>query len=121
MLNDFFTLLFFILLVSKEYLDIRSKNSNFYRLVTAYREFGHKQADINPISTKKPISLAELKPERFGLNLRDKVFFKGILTMGKEEGTIEEALQFLNKTYCGSIGVEFSYLEVIIIDRQTLK
>lgn len=90
-------------------------------MVTAYREFGHKQADINPISTKKPISLAELKPERFGLNLRDKVSFKGILTMGKEEGTIEEALQFLNKTYCGSIGVEFSYLEVIIIDRQTLK
>lgn len=54
------------------------------------------------------------------MNLRDKVSFKGILTMGKEEGTIEEALQFLKKTYCGSIGVEFSYLEVII-DRQNLK
>ena len=102
------------MLVLKDYLDIRSKNSNFYRLVSAYREYGHKQADINPVSTKKPKPLVELEPERFGLNLSDKVSFRGILSLGKDEGTVEEALKFLNETYTGSIAAEFNYLEVII-------
>lgn len=97
--------------VPKDYLDIRSKNSNFCRLVSAYREYGHKQADINPVSTKKPKPLVELEPERFGLNLNDKVSFKGILSLGKDEGTVEEALKFLNETYTGPIAVEFNYLE----------
>ncbi|XP_033198783.2 2-oxoadipate dehydrogenase complex component E1 [Bombus vancouverensis nearcticus] len=97
--------------VPNEYLEIRSKNSNFYRLISAYREYGHKQAEINPVASKKPVPLAELKLERFGLSLDDKVPFKGMLSMGKDEGTVEEALKFLNETYTGHIGVEFSYLE----------
>nr|XP_034185843.1 probable 2-oxoglutarate dehydrogenase E1 component DHKTD1 homolog, mitochondrial isoform X1 [Osmia lignaria] len=97
--------------VPKEYLETRSKNSNFYRLVTAYRTHGHKQANIDPVATKVPTPLVELKPERFGLNLNDKVSFRGILATEKEEGTVQEALQFLNKTYSSSVGLEFSYLE----------
>ncbi|XP_017891896.2 probable 2-oxoglutarate dehydrogenase E1 component DHKTD1 homolog, mitochondrial [Ceratina calcarata] len=97
--------------VPKEYLETRSKYSNFYRLVTAYRELAHKQANVDPISPKRPISVAELNPERYGLNLNDRVSFKGILEMGKEEGTVEEALKFLDKTYSDTIGLEFSYLE----------
>ncbi|XP_053979325.1 probable 2-oxoglutarate dehydrogenase E1 component DHKTD1 homolog, mitochondrial [Hylaeus volcanicus] len=97
--------------VSTKYLETRSKNSNFYRLVTAYREHGHKQANIDPISPKAPILLPELSPENFGLRLNDKVSFQGILTMGKEEGTVEEALEFLKKAYSNTIGLEFSYLE----------
>ncbi|OAD60605.1 hypothetical protein WN48_05122, partial [Eufriesea mexicana] len=98
-------------LVPNKYFKIRSKNSNFYRLVTAYREFGHKQANINPISAEKPTPLVELKPERYGLNLKDKVSFEGILTISEKEGTVEEALKFLHRTYTGSIGLEFNYLE----------
>ncbi|XP_076662431.1 putative 2-oxoadipate dehydrogenase complex component E1 homolog [Halictus rubicundus] len=97
--------------VPKEYLETRSKNSNFYRLVTAYREFGHKQANVDPVSAKKPTPLAELNPERFGLRLTDKVCFEGILTANKKEGTVEEALEFLDKTYSGTVGLEFSHLE----------
>ncbi|XP_015428889.1 PREDICTED: probable 2-oxoglutarate dehydrogenase E1 component DHKTD1, mitochondrial [Dufourea novaeangliae] len=97
--------------VPKNYLETRSKNSNFYRLVTAYREFGHKQADIDPISPTRPIPLAELDPEKFGLRLTDKVSFEGILTTNKKEGTVEEALKFLNETYSGTVGLEFSYLQ----------
>lgn len=98
----------------KEYLETRSKNSNFYRLVTAYREFGHKQANVDPVSPKKPTPLAELNPERFGLRLTDKVFFEGILTSNKKDGTVEEALEILHKIYSGTIGLEFSHLEVSI-------
>ncbi|XP_072745659.1 probable 2-oxoadipate dehydrogenase complex component E1 homolog isoform X2 [Anoplolepis gracilipes] len=97
--------------VSKEYLDNRAKHSNFYRLVNAYRIHGHKQANINPISISKPLLLPELQPKNFGLNLMDKVCFRGILFTQQNEGTIEEAIQFLNATYCDTVGTEFSYLE----------
>ncbi|XP_078039369.1 putative 2-oxoadipate dehydrogenase complex component E1 homolog [Augochlora pura] len=97
--------------VTKEYLETRSKNSNFYRLVAAYREFGHKEASVDPVSPSKPIPLVELNPERFGLHLTDKVSFEGILTTNKKEGTVEEALAFLVRTYSDTIGFEFSHLE----------
>ncbi|XP_018405899.1 PREDICTED: probable 2-oxoglutarate dehydrogenase E1 component DHKTD1, mitochondrial isoform X3 [Cyphomyrmex costatus] len=97
--------------VPKEYLDERTRQSNFYRLVNAYRTHGHKQADINPISTSKPQLLSELQPKNFGLNLLDKVRFRGILFNRQDEGTIEEAIQFLHATYSGAVGIEFSYLE----------
>ncbi|XP_015189575.1 PREDICTED: probable 2-oxoglutarate dehydrogenase E1 component DHKTD1 homolog, mitochondrial [Polistes dominula] len=97
--------------VSKEDLETRVKNSNFYRLVMAYRQFAHKQANINPISLSKQITLPELQPEQFGLNLNDNVIFKGILEIKQNEGTVLEALKFLNTVYCSHIGVEFNYLE----------
>ncbi|KAK2579350.1 hypothetical protein KPH14_008300 [Odynerus spinipes] len=97
--------------VPKEDLEIRSKNSNFYRLVMAYRHLAHKQANINPIALSKQIMLPELKPEKFGLNLTDRVSFKGILETEQKEGTVSEALEFLNHVYCCNIGIEFSHLE----------
>lgn len=100
-------------LVPKKYLDERARQSNFYRLVTAYRTHGHKQADIDPISINKPRLLSELQPNNFGLNLLDKVRFRGILFTQQEEGTVEEAIQFLHATYSGTVGTEFSHLEVI--------
>jgi probable 2-oxoglutarate dehydrogenase E1 component DHKTD1 len=85
-------------------------------LVSAYREHGHKQANIDPILLKKPSSLPELQPKNFGLNLTDKVHFHGILFAQQNEGTIEEAIRFLNLIYSDVIGTEFTYLEVIFID-----
>ncbi|XP_012538117.1 probable 2-oxoglutarate dehydrogenase E1 component DHKTD1 homolog, mitochondrial isoform X3 [Monomorium pharaonis] len=97
--------------VPKQYLDERSRQSNFYRLVSAYRAHGHKQAKLNPVSTSKLELLSELQPKNFGLNLMDKVCFRGILFTQQYEGTIEEAIRFLQATYCGTIGTEFGYLE----------
>ncbi|EFN80022.1 probable 2-oxoglutarate dehydrogenase E1 component DHKTD1 homolog, mitochondrial [Harpegnathos saltator] len=97
--------------VPKEYLDERARQSNFYRLVDAYRIHGHKQAHIDPLSMTKPSLLPELQPGNFGLNLKDKVHFRGILLTQQNEGTVEEAIRLLNDTYSGTIGTEFSYLE----------
>jgi 2-oxoglutarate dehydrogenase complex dehydrogenase (E1) component-like enzyme len=36
--------------VSSEALESRIKQSNFYQFVTAYRQHGHKKANINPIA-----------------------------------------------------------------------
>lgn len=97
----------------KKYLEERARQSNFYRLVSAYRTHGHKQADIDPISIGKPQLLSELQPKTFGLNLLDKVRFRGILFTQQDEGTVEEAIRFLHATYSGTVGTEFSHLEVI--------
>lgn len=42
-----------IVLVTEDILQKRSKESNFYRLVTAYREHGHKKAEIDPVSMEE--------------------------------------------------------------------
>ncbi|XP_025073767.1 probable 2-oxoglutarate dehydrogenase E1 component DHKTD1 homolog, mitochondrial [Pogonomyrmex barbatus] len=97
--------------VPKEHLDERTRQSNFYRLVSAYRTHGHKQADLDSISICKPQLLSELQPKNFGLNFQDKVRFRGILYTQKDEGTIDEAIRFLHATYSGTVGTEFSYLE----------
>uniref|UniRef100_A0A0C9RMD5 CG1544 protein n=1 Tax=Fopius arisanus TaxID=64838 RepID=A0A0C9RMD5_9HYME len=97
--------------VSQEKLSVRAKYSNFQRLVTAYREHAHKKADIDPISIAKPEAVAELDPQRYGLNLNDTVKFRGIINTSKSEGTVEEAVGILNDLYTREIGAEFSHLE----------
>ena len=93
-------------------MDLRAKYSNFYRLVTAYRDHAHKQANTNPVATRKPYAVPELDPKRFGLALSDVVSFDGILSTGKSEGTVREAVDILNEIYSDNMGAEFSYLEV---------
>ncbi|XP_011306220.1 probable 2-oxoglutarate dehydrogenase E1 component DHKTD1, mitochondrial, partial [Fopius arisanus] len=69
------------------------------------------KADIDPISIAKPEAVAELDPQRYGLNLNDTVKFRGIINTSKSEGTVEEAVGILNDLYTREIGAEFSHLE----------
>lgn len=103
--------------VPREYLQERGQQSNFYRLVSAYRSHGHKQADIDPVSLGSVSSASaakELQPNSYGLNLTDTVRFKGILFARRNEGTVGEAVSFLNSVYCGTVGTEFAHLEVSV-------
>ncbi|KAG7199330.1 hypothetical protein KM043_018178 [Ampulex compressa] len=97
--------------VPKEYLETRSKYSNFYRFVTAYREHAHKQADIDPISPNRQTPLSELRLENFGLRPTDRVSYRGILNGMQDNGTVQEAREFLDAVYSGKMGLEFVYLE----------
>ncbi|KAK0098905.1 hypothetical protein PV326_000066 [Microctonus aethiopoides] len=96
-----------------EYLENRAQYSNFYRLVQAYREHGHKLANIDPISLEKiPKTLPELNLNRFNLQLNNTVKFRGILYgCQNEEGTVKEAMEILNDAYLNHIATEFSHLE----------
>lgn len=98
--------------VAKEDLESRVRHSNFYRLVTAYREHAHKSANLDPIAINKPSLQVELEPNNYGLSPKDVVSYRGILNVDKPQGTVQEAIGYLNDIYCGSLGVEFSYLEV---------
>ena len=42
-----------IIVGSKDALENRNKNADILRLVTAYREQGHKNADVDPLNTFK--------------------------------------------------------------------
>lgn len=104
--------------VPREHLDSRAKHSNFYRLVTAYREHAHKQANIDPVASARPSPLKELDPTRYGLERNDVVAFEGIISSDKREGTVEEAINILNDIYSDNMGAEFTYLEVRDVEKR---
>ncbi|XP_031754904.1 probable 2-oxoglutarate dehydrogenase E1 component DHKTD1, mitochondrial isoform X1 [Xenopus tropicalis] len=81
------------------------------RLVTAYREHGHKAAKINPLFTGQAVM--DMVPEIQELTeiLHGPFITTGLLNMGKSEATIEEVLAYLDHTYCGQISVETSQLQ----------
>ncbi|KAJ8925254.1 hypothetical protein NQ315_009082 [Exocentrus adspersus] len=98
--------------VPEDVLEYQCRDSNFYRLVTAYKQHAHKCSDINPVSFTKTSSVVpELDIQRYGFSENDKVRFKGIINSDKEEGTIGEAIDFLSKAYCKTVAAEFLYLE----------
>ncbi|XP_011941031.1 PREDICTED: probable 2-oxoglutarate dehydrogenase E1 component DHKTD1, mitochondrial isoform X6 [Cercocebus atys] len=81
------------------------------RLVTVYREHGHKAAKINPLFTGQ--ALLENVPEIQALvqTLQGPFHTAGLLNMEKEEASLEEVLVYLNQIYCGQISIETSQLQ----------
>nr|CAD7402421.1 unnamed protein product [Timema poppensis] len=57
------------------------------------------------------VTLPVLDPKRYGLDKQERFKFSGILSTASGEGTLQEAVQFLEKTYCDKISAEFEYLE----------
>lgn len=53
----------------------------------------------------------ELEHHRYGLNENEQQNFVGILNSNIASGSIREAKDFLNKTYCGNVSIEFMYIE----------
>ncbi|XP_014218375.1 probable 2-oxoglutarate dehydrogenase E1 component DHKTD1 homolog, mitochondrial [Copidosoma floridanum] len=99
--------------VPRSEVEARSRYSNFYRLVGAYREHGHKQASVDPIALSQPRRpLSELRPERYGLDLDERVSGLDLLVRaGRDEASVAEARDLLDQVYSGSLSAEFSYLE----------
>ncbi|XP_046685688.1 probable 2-oxoglutarate dehydrogenase E1 component DHKTD1 homolog, mitochondrial isoform X1 [Homalodisca vitripennis] len=98
--------------LSSEIIKARCKESQLYQLISAYREHGHKRADINPVDfTRKPREVPELDPSRYGLTNDRTYSFEGLLSTTQRKGSLSEAIEFLNQVYCGSIGGEFEYLQ----------
>ncbi|CAG9863171.1 unnamed protein product [Phyllotreta striolata] len=97
---------------SRESAEAKNKESNFFRLVTAYRQHGHKYSNINPVSlSAHSSSMPELLINRYGFSESDNVNFDGIIHASRKEGSIKDAVKFLNRVYCSSIGAEYLHLE----------
>ncbi|XP_069689764.1 2-oxoadipate dehydrogenase complex component E1 isoform X2 [Periplaneta americana] len=97
--------------VSVDVLKSRAEQSNFFRFVTAYRRHGHKRANINPVAISETSTVPELEPRYYGLSENNNFIFNAIISTPVSEGTVADAIDFLNKTYSGTISAEFNYLE----------
>ncbi len=81
------------------------------KLVRAYRSWGHRLADLDPLGMMDKGEYAELDPAYYGFEPSDldrSIFINGAL--GMEYASINQILAALKQTYCGTIGVEYLHL-----------
>lgn len=80
------------------------------RLIQDYRDHGHHNAHINPLSTEA-ILKKDLSLENFGISrdsLTEEFDTDGLLPT--ENATLKDILQAVQSTYTGSIGVQYQNL-----------
>tara|TARA_R110000868_G_scaffold189695_1_gene432880 strand:+ start:66039 stop:68798 length:2760 start_codon:yes stop_codon:yes gene_type:complete len=91
--------------------DVTSSGQNrVTRLIQAYRNHGHYNAHIDPLS-EKPNIRKDLSLENFGLS--ESMFGQVFDTDGllnKEHATLKEIFEALQTTYTGTIGVQYQNL-----------
>lgn len=81
------------------------KELSVYKLVTAYQDFGHLEAQTNPMFPVKPA--AELQLKNFGLSEQDlNTPFQMGSIVGKENKPLKEIIAELKNIYCGTLAVQ---------------
>lgn len=80
-----------------------SADLRVYYLIQAYRTYGHLMAKCDVIATETPKLAPELKLENFGLSEKDQ--------------SLSETLEMLQKTYCGTIGIEYMNLGNVALEK----
>jgi len=87
------------------------KQVRVLQLINAYRYRGHQHARTDPLRRYDPEPVEELELSYHELSEADfaTVFRTGSL-VGPEEATLEDILFALNRTYCGTIGVEYMHI-----------
>jgi 2-oxoglutarate dehydrogenase E1 component len=85
--------------------------SRTIQIIEAYRSRGHWIADTDPLSAPRPVP-PSLSPESFGFTEADldEAFDTGDLP-GPERAPLRQILAQLQATYCGSVGVEYRYIQ----------
>ncbi|XP_035669706.1 probable 2-oxoglutarate dehydrogenase E1 component DHKTD1, mitochondrial [Branchiostoma floridae] len=98
--------------VSYEAIQNRIQSANLLRLVSAYRDHGHKRARIDPLGLHAMEEIQSLNPEVYGFSGQEsaRLDLQGILHVGKESATITDVLKHLEDIYCGPLAVEFNQL-----------
>lgn len=81
------------------------------QMINAYRFLGVRHADLDPLKRQEKPHIPELDPAFYGLTKADMsaVFGTGSL-IGPPRASLENILQMLRQTYCGSIGIEYMYI-----------
>ncbi|WP_206456410.1 2-oxoglutarate dehydrogenase E1 component [Aurantimonas marina] len=82
-------------------------------LIRAYRARGHLHAKLDPLGIAKPADddYNELSPQAYGFTEADfdrKIYIDNVL--GLEFATIREMVDILERTYCSTLGVEFTHI-----------
>ncbi len=81
------------------------------QMIRAYRVRGHLAADLDPLKIHERPTQPELDPQTYGFEPADydrKIFIDNYL--GLELATVAEMVAILQRTYCSTIGVEFTHI-----------
>ncbi|HEY0837289.1 MAG TPA: 2-oxoglutarate dehydrogenase E1 component [Azospirillum sp.] len=81
-------------------------------LIRVYRVRGHMNAHFDPLGLEKRERHPELDPATYGFgpNDMDRPIFLNY-SLGLESATLRQIMDLLNRTYCGTIGVEFMHIQ----------
>ncbi|MHB1947326.1 MAG: 2-oxoglutarate dehydrogenase E1 component [Gammaproteobacteria bacterium] len=82
-------------------------------LITAYRSLGHLISNLDPLGLYKGANNATLDLAYYGFTDADldTVFDVGSFAgLGKQTGTLKEILAALQKTYCGTLAIEYMHI-----------
>lgn len=88
------------------------KQVEVLRLIQAYRMRGHQAAQLDPLGLWQRQAPVDLSINHYGLTNADldTTFRAGDLFIGKEEASLREIHDTLHKTYCRTIGAEFTHI-----------
>ncbi len=81
-------------------------------LIRAYRARGHMIANLDPLDLAPKEYYPELDPKTYGFTAEDydrPIFIYDVL--GLPYATLQEIINRLQKTYCGTIGIEFLHVQ----------
>ena len=87
-------------------LGLSEKELDVYHLIQAYRNYGHFEASLDPLSNTAPSS-EQLSLKKYNLSEKDlnSTFQIGSL-IGKPGATLKEILGTLRQVYCGKLSVQ---------------
>ncbi len=87
-------------------LGLSEKELDVYHLITAYRNYGHFEADLDPLTNSIAPS-DQLKLSRFNMTDADlDTKFQIGSIIGKPNATLREIVQHLRACYCGKLTVQ---------------
>lgn len=88
------------------------KQVKVLQLITGYRVRGHQKAKLDPLNIMERESVPDLELTHHGLSAADldTTFQTGNVFLGREEATLREITEALEKTYCTSIGAEYMHI-----------
>ncbi len=89
-------------------MNVPAKQAAVDLLITAYRRFGHLNAQLDPLGMERPVD-SRLELDHYGLTQADmNKTFNTAGVLDSPQAPLKEIYEKLRQTYCGSIGVQYS-------------
>jgi 2-oxoglutarate dehydrogenase E1 component len=87
-------------------LGLSEKELDVYHLISAYRNYGHFEADLDPL-TNTPAPSDQLHLSKFHLTEKDlDQKFQIAKIIGKPDATLKEIISHLKSVYCGKLTIQ---------------
>jgi len=81
-------------------------------LIRSYRVRGHLLADLDPLDLMEKRHHPDLEPQTYGFSEADmdrEIYLDG--AFGQERASLRQIVDIMQKTYCGTVGVEFMHIQ----------